>query len=963
MRIMILQILLMFLAVEAVKRKRPSYNACRWRHGGCAQRCVSSGRTRSCACAPGFNITSNQRSCEDVDECASNNGGCQHTCVNKPGTYWCTCRRGYTLAPNARKCIPQVRNDACSRYGRRCEHFCVIRSSQPRCACRPGYRRHRNGRNCIRLCSNGNGGCDHICRTRTQSMMCACRPNYVLAADRRSCTGRSQHYKGFSKRRKRTAVAQSASCAVDNGGCSEECDSTPIGVQCSCPAGHVLETDRKSCRDINECLAENGGCQHGCRNNDGSFKCTCPTGFKLAADERTCDDIDECHLNDTCWHGCTNSIGSYECTCATGYMKYAIARCGDIDECTVSNGGCSHLCWNKPGSFTCSCRSGYKLHTNGKDCIREASCLNAHSDPPQQIASMKCVGKNCLFHCNDESNFRVFHRVRASYTYRCGKTLPQNPRARRGKRIPPTAVTTAGYPWHNRDLHINETLPLCPVVNMIKKYYRIRIPTDFCHLQHLPRSSVARISRVDGFKVGAVFMTCMPQKNRRRVRMKIIMEIEFLLPRTRFCNPPCNQTRINRAFNRMYGWIKRSMKKQSFHLSVQRSVLKLRKKSMSRGRPVPGIRSNSGCIVGLVGSHSAGTCRLCDAGTYYDVSNSSCTACPMHTYQENQGQLVCMDCPTSTSDVTAMTSATSFSQCPGLCPAGHFSVDGMQPCQACPRGTYQNDVGRIGCYTCGEGITTRQTGSRSFSDCLVRGSCTAGHYYDSRTGTCSRCPLGFYQPGTGQDFCITCPGNTTTDYDASTDVDSCKETRCGGVIENLHGVIESPNYPGNYPINSHCRWILKTPKKRKLLVVVPEIFLPFEDNCGDYLIMKSKETSSRVVFQSCQTSENPTVLMIKSKRLWIEFRSNGSNGAKGFQIPYVTYNQDYDKIIAEIVKDGLLYSADHHRNILKDKLTRQALLEVLADPGKYYPPNQKTKYFTKSFLDYLKNKVMNLLGG
>jgi len=65
------------------------------------------------------------------------------------------------------------------------------------------------------------------------------------------------------------------------------------------------------------------------------------------------------------------------------------------------------------------------------------------------------------------------------------------------------------------------------------------------------------------------------------------------------------------------------------------------------------------------------------------------------------------------------------------------------------------------------------------------------------------------------------------------------DTHCGGVIGDLHGVIESPNYPGEYPINSRCTWTIRPPKNRRLLLVIPEIFLPGGD-CEDSLIMKSK---------------------------------------------------------------------------------------------------------------------------
>lgn len=64
------------------------------------------------------------------------------------------------------------------------------------------------------------------------------------------------------------------------------------------------------------------------------------------------------------------------------------------------------------------------------------------------------------------------------------------------------------------------------------------------------------------------------------------------------------------------------------------------------------------------------------------------------------------------------------------------------------------------------------------------------------------------------------------------------DRQCGGEMGEVMGYIESPNYPGNYPANVECIWNINPPSKRKILVVVPEIFLPSEDECGDVLVMR-----------------------------------------------------------------------------------------------------------------------------
>lgn len=60
----------------------------------------------------------------------------------------------------------------------------------------------------------------------------------------------------------------------------------------------------------------------------------------------------------------------------------------------------------------------------------------------------------------------------------------------------------------------------------------------------------------------------------------------------------------------------------------------------------------------------------------------------------------------------------------------------------------------------------------------------------------------------------------------------------------MYGVIESPNYPGNYPNNIDCTWIVKPGKGRRLLVIVPDVKIA-NDNCGDYLVMRKSSKSTR----------------------------------------------------------------------------------------------------------------------
>lgn len=60
----------------------------------CAQRCLNTFGSFWCRCRPGFVLSSDGLSCDDVDECR---GGaqCRHRCENLPGGFRCHCPNGY----------------------------------------------------------------------------------------------------------------------------------------------------------------------------------------------------------------------------------------------------------------------------------------------------------------------------------------------------------------------------------------------------------------------------------------------------------------------------------------------------------------------------------------------------------------------------------------------------------------------------------------------------------------------------------------------------------------------------------------------------------------------------------------------------------------------------------------------------------------------------------------------------
>uniref|UniRef100_A0A8C2MGL9 Signal peptide, CUB domain, EGF-like 3 n=1 Tax=Cricetulus griseus TaxID=10029 RepID=A0A8C2MGL9_CRIGR len=880
--------------------------------------CQNTPRSYKCICKSGY--TGDGKHCKDVDECErEDNAGCVHDCVNIPGNYRCTCYDGFRLAHDGHNCLDV---DECAEGNGGCQQSCVNMMGSYECHCREGFFLSDNQHTCIQrpegqpmaweLCSPGKS------RLTGLLSLCAVTCNYGNGGCQHTCDDTEQgprcgcHVKFVLHTDGKTCIE---TCAVNNGGCDSKCHDAATGVHCSCPVGFMLQPDRKTCKDIDECRLNNGGCDHMCRNTVGSFECSCKKGYKLLINERSCQDIDECSFDRTCDHMCVNTPGSFQCLCHRGYLLYGVTHCGDVDECSSNKGGCRFGCINTPGSYQCTCPAGQgRLHWNGKDCTEPVKC---QSNPGASKAMLSCnrSGKKdtCALTC--PSRARFLPESENGFTVSCGTP---SPKAAAARGIHPGNGTTSNQ----------------------------------CHGEHLPRSKVEEASRMAGpggascsdCQVTFIHLKCDSSrkgKGRRArtpgkevTRLTLELEAEVRAEETTAgCGLPCLRQRMERRLKGSLKMLRKSINQDRFLLRLAGLDYELAHKPGQ----VAGDRAEL-TEVCRPGQHRAGTkCVSCPQGTYYHGQTEQCVPCPAGTFQEREGQLSCDLCPGSdahgplgatnvttcagargqTTDWaragTGMAMGVGFSEgqaqapghSPSQCPPGQHSVDGFKPCQPCPRGTYQPEAGRTLCFPCGGGLTTKHEGAVSFQD---------------------------YR-------------------------------QCGGELGEFTGYIESPNYPGNYPAGVECVWNINPPPKRKILIVVPEIFLPSEDECGDVLVMrKNSSPSSITTYETCQTYERPIAFTARSRKLWINFKTSEANSARGFQIPYVTYDEDYEQLVEDIVRDGRLYASENHQEILKDKKLIKAFFEVLAHPQNYFKYTEKHKeMLPKSFIKLLRSKVSSFL--
>ncbi|XP_017746919.1 PREDICTED: signal peptide, CUB and EGF-like domain-containing protein 2 isoform X10 [Rhinopithecus bieti] len=738
-------------------------------------------------------------------------------------------------------------------------------------------------------------------------------------------------------------------CLENNGGCQHTCVNVMGSYECCCKEGFFLSDNQHTCIHRSEeglsCMNKDHGCSHICKEAPrGSVACECRPGFELAKNQRDC--ILTCnHGNGGCQHSCEDTADGPECSCHPQYKMHTDGRScleredtvlevtesnatsvvdGDkrvkrrllMETCAVNNGGCDRTCKDTSTGVHCSCPVGFTLQLDGKTCkdIDECQTRNGGCDHfcKNTVGSFDCSCKKGFKLLTNEKSCQDMDECSLDRT--CDHSCINHPGTF-------ACACNRGYTLYGFT-HCGDTNE-CSVNN-------------------------GGCQQVCVNTVGSYECQCHPGYKLHWNKKDCVAS----------CDLSCIVKRTEKRLRKAIRTLRKAVHREQFHLQLSGMNLDVAKKP-----PRTSERQAESCGVGQ--GHVENQCVSCRAGTYYDGAQERCILCPNGTFQNEEGQITCEPCPRPGNSWALKTpEAWNMSECGGLCQPGEYSADGFAPCQLCALGTFQPEAGRTSCFPCGGGLPTKHQGATSFQDCETRVQCSPGHFYNTTTHRCIRCPAGTFQPEFGKDNCVSCPGNTTTDFDGSTNITQCKNRRCGGELGDFTGYIESPNYPGNYPANTECTWTINPPPKRRILIVVPEIFLPIEDDCGDYLVMRKTSSSNSVTtYETCQTYERPIAFTSRSKKLWIQFKSNEGNSARGFQVPYVTYDEDYQELIEDIVRDGRLYASENHQEILKDKKLIKALFDVLAHPQNYfkYTAQESREMFPRSFIRLLRSKVSRFL--
>ncbi|XP_072249052.1 membrane frizzled-related protein isoform X2 [Leuresthes tenuis] len=109
---------------------------------------------------------------------------------------------------------------------------------------------------------------------------------------------------------------------------------------------------------------------------------------------------------------------------------------------------------------------------------------------------------------------------------------------------------------------------------------------------------------------------------------------------------------------------------------------------------------------------------------------------------------------------------------------------------------------------------------------------------------------------------------------------------CGGVMTDSEGSFSSPNYPGSYPPNSLCVWVIRVPPPNLVQIHVSSLTVEGPSPClFDWLEVQEQIEQSSVITRFCGNAAPPTV-NTNSSTVWVTFRSDGSIAGNGFAAQY-----------------------------------------------------------------------------
>ncbi|EDW26617.1 GL13113 [Drosophila persimilis] len=111
------------------------------------------------------------------------------------------------------------------------------------------------------------------------------------------------------------------------------------------------------------------------------------------------------------------------------------------------------------------------------------------------------------------------------------------------------------------------------------------------------------------------------------------------------------------------------------------------------------------------------------------------------------------------------------------------------------------------------------------------------------------------------------------------------DTACGSLYTAISGRFTTPYYPGSYPPNIECIWVLAASQGNSLSLTIESMDLEQSDGCNrDYMEVREEVERGPLIGVYCG-NQVPGVIHSRGS-IWIKFKSDDDNVGEGFMASY-----------------------------------------------------------------------------